>query len=72
MKRRDFLAGTGASLLPVPLFASDPPNVLVIIADDMRSDLLGIAGNTTIQTPNLDRLARDGRYFTNAFVTTSV
>lgn len=72
MKRRDFLLATGASLLPVPARAQTPMNVLVLIADDMRADLMGVAGNSIVQTPNLDRLARAGLYFPDAFVTTSV
>jgi arylsulfatase A-like enzyme len=42
-------------------------NVLFIIADQFRADCLGHLGNDTIRTPNLDRLAREGVSFTNAF-----
>ncbi|MBT3931678.1 MAG: sulfatase-like hydrolase/transferase [Rhodospirillaceae bacterium] len=72
MRRRDFLLATGASLLPVRARAQTPMNVLVLIADDMRADLMGVAGNKLVRTPNLDRLARAGLYFPDAFVTTSV
>lgn len=48
------------------------PNILFILADDMRYDAMGIAGNTIVQTPNLDRLAGEGVLFSNSFVTTSV
>jgi arylsulfatase A-like enzyme len=43
------------------------PNVLVIQADQFRADCLGIAGNTDVRTPNLDRLAADGVRYSNAF-----
>src|SRR5690606_3475770 len=43
------------------------PNLLFIMADQLRADYLGCAGHPTIRTPNLDRLARDGVRFTNAF-----
>jgi arylsulfatase A-like enzyme len=43
------------------------PNVLVIQADQFRADCLGVAGNTDIRTPNLDRLAADGVRYSNAF-----
>jgi hypothetical protein len=33
------------------------PNIIVIVADDLRWDALGFAGNRIVQTPNLDRLA---------------
>lgn len=51
----------------------DPrPNIIFILTDDQRFDALGIAGNTIIQTPNMDQLAREGIYFRNAFVTTPI
>lgn len=42
------------------------PNVLLIIADDMRADALGAAGNEKIHTPNLDAFAKRSVYFTSA------
>ncbi|MDX5339826.1 MAG: sulfatase-like hydrolase/transferase, partial [Cyclobacteriaceae bacterium] len=36
------------------------PNVLFLFADDQRADALGISGNTYIQTPTLDQLAKEG------------
>src|SRR5262249_37409575 len=36
------------------------PNVLLILTDDQGYGDLGIHGNPTIRTPNLDRLAREG------------
>lgn len=47
-------------------------NFLVIVTDDQRWDTLGAVGNHRIRTPNLDRLAREGVLFDNAFVTTSI
>ncbi|GMQ24870.1 sulfatase-like hydrolase/transferase [Algoriphagus sp. oki45] len=44
------------------------PNVLFLFADDQRADALGISGNTYIQTPTLDQLAKEGSRFTNAYV----
>jgi len=43
------------------------PNILLITADHMRADCVGANGNDFIETPNLDRLAREGVNFTNAF-----
>ncbi|KAK4299720.1 hypothetical protein Pmani_028019 [Petrolisthes manimaculis] len=37
-----------------------PPNVLVLLADDLGIGDLGCYGNTTINTPNIDRLASEG------------
>ncbi|MGQ9591918.1 MAG: sulfatase family protein, partial [Planctomycetota bacterium] len=48
------------------------PNVVFVLTDDQRWDCLGIAGHAFLRTPNLDRLAREGAWFRNAFVTTSL
>ncbi|QRR00760.1 sulfatase-like hydrolase/transferase [Dyadobacter sandarakinus] len=44
------------------------PNILFIFADDLRADALGYAGNTIIQTPNIDQLAASGTHFKNCYV----
>jgi len=49
-----------------------PPNVLLIVADDHSHDVLAAAGHPFVRTPNLDRLAREGVRFQNAFCTTSL
>ena len=43
------------------------PNILFIVADDMGWADLGCYGNTEIDTPTLDGLARDGIRFTHAY-----
>jgi arylsulfatase A-like enzyme len=48
------------------------PNIVFLLADDLRADALGCAGSLGVQTPNLDRLAAKGTLFTNCFVTTSI
>lgn len=39
------------------------PNFVVILCDDVSSDMFGCYGNTTTQTPNIDRLAKQGVAF---------
>ncbi|MEO2114567.1 MAG: sulfatase-like hydrolase/transferase, partial [Acidimicrobiales bacterium] len=39
------------------------PNLLFIYADQHRADVLGCAGNDTVVTPHLDRLATEGVRF---------
>ncbi|PHN05693.1 sulfatase family protein [Flavilitoribacter nigricans] len=48
-----------------------PPNLILIIADDMAWDDSGAYGHPSIRTPNIDRLAREGMRFDQAFLTTS-
>lgn len=52
--------------------AQQKPNIIFILTDDQRWDALGYAGNPLIQTPEMDRLASEGVYFENAFVTTPI
>lgn len=63
--------------IPVALYSGikqDPekPNIIFILTDDQRWDALGYAGNKVIQTPEMDKLAAEGVYFKNAFVTTPI
>jgi arylsulfatase A-like enzyme len=51
---------------------SDRPNIVFILTDDQRWDMLGCAGNTIISTPNLDKIAEKGVRFSHAFVTTPI
>ncbi len=44
-------------------------NVLLMIADDHRTDAIRALGNSAVRTPNLDRLAQNGTAFTHAFTT---
>jgi len=45
---------------------SDKPNLLLLIADDQRFDMIGALGDPAARTPNLDRLAGRGTAFTRA------
>jgi len=53
-----------------PDAATKKPNIIVVLVDDMRWDEFGEAGHSYIETPNIDRLAREGSSFINAFATT--
>ena len=48
------------------------PNILFLLTDNQRHDLMGCAGNPIIETPNLDRLAAGGVRFSRAFATTPI
>jgi arylsulfatase A-like enzyme len=62
------LAGLAAS---GPARAASRPNILWIVVDDMSANF-SCYGETLIQTPHVDRLAREGTRFTRAFVTAPV
>lgn len=64
VSRREFLAA-GLGVVTARA-AGQPFNVLFIAVDDMRPDL-GCYGNTTVRTPNLDKLASRGLTFTRAY-----
>jgi len=44
-----------------------PPNIILIMADDMGYECLGINGSTEYETPNLDRLAENGLRFDHCY-----
>ncbi|MEW6356020.1 MAG: sulfatase [Planctomycetota bacterium] len=81
MKRREFLrrlgiggAGlaAGASVAVGQEERARKPNILFLLTDDQRWDTMSCAGHPILKTPNLDRLAREGSLFENAFVTTPI
>lgn len=61
-------------LIGLSALAADRPNVIVILSDDFGYGSAGCYGadGKLIQTPNLDRLAKEGRRFTDANTTSSV
>jgi len=84
LNRRDFIkAATAAACMAggvIPLSGCDGgsfladnrrPNIILITADDLGWKDLPCYGNRDIATPNLDRIAREGVKFTNAFVVAS-
>lgn len=48
------------------------PNIIFLLADDLRYDAMGYTGNSLAITPNLDALAARGTNFKNAYVTSSI
>lgn len=48
------------------------PDIVFILTDDVRWDDLGVAGHPFSKTPNIDRIAREGLMFRNAFATTVI
>lgn len=75
-KTRRFLSTMIAVLLAATWNASaaprPQPNFIIIFADDQGYGDLGCFGSATINTPQLDRMAREGRKFTSFVVASSV
>lgn len=51
---------------------NDSPNIIFILTDDQSYGYMGCTGNTVVQTPNLDKLAKEGTLFTNAHITSPI
>lgn len=46
------------------------PNIVLIVTDDQRYDMLGCTGHAVAKTPNIDRLAREGMLFRRSYAVT--
>jgi hypothetical protein len=77
LDRRTVMAGLMASAAPggKALAAPAPakrPNIVLLLGEGLRWDEFGFAGNTILKTPNIDRIAREGARFRNAFCTNAL
>lgn len=63
------LAACGDAAAPPPALppASGRPNLVVVVVDDWRWDEFGAGGHPYLETPNIDRLTKEGALFVNAF-----
>ena len=68
MRRRRFLGATLGAVVAAPtaLKRKGALNVLFLMTDEQHYRSLSVAGNPYVQTPNMDRLAREGVRFENA------
>lgn len=83
MRRREFVKGVGVGAAGLALGGPGAvrtlggsrsrrrPNILWLCAEDMSPNM-SCYGETTIRTPNIDKLAREGTRFTNAVITCPV
>ena len=60
-----------AAFLATPALFAAPPNIVLIYADDLGYGDLGCYGSKAIETPNVDRLAKEGLRFTDAHATSA-
>lgn len=59
------------AFLPLLVLADERPNIVWIISDDLSPEL-GCYGYPDVETPNIDRIAKEGIRYTNAFSTSPV
>ena len=59
------------TLLPLALIAAEKPNIVLIYADDLGFGDVSCNGATTVQTPNIDRIAKEGLNFTAGYATSA-
>ncbi|NCI45378.1 sulfatase family protein [Sediminibacterium soli] len=57
---------------PFALAAQQRPNIIYIMSDDHDANAISAYNKTFIQTPNIDRIAREGIRFNRAFVANSI
>jgi arylsulfatase A-like enzyme len=77
---RSLLLGLSLLMLGLPLgqaqtrrtTATSRPNIIFIMTDDHAAHAISAYGSKLIQTPNIDRLAKEGMKFENCFVTNSI
>ena len=63
----------GSDLVLSKIAGQKPRNIIFILTDDHRYDFMGFTGRISwLKTPNMDRLYKEGAWFRNAFVTTSL
>lgn len=55
----------------LPALSQERPNIVIIIADDLGYGDVSAYGQTTIHTPNIDRLAHEGLSFTDGHATSA-
>ncbi len=63
------LLGLAFTLVAAP--AQRPPNIIVILGDDIGYGDFGCNGATAVKTPNVDRVAREGLRFTSAYASSA-
>ena len=65
-------ASSSAASEPGPVLPPAPPNVIIILADDLGYGDVSAYGPSRVRTPNIDRLAASGVRFTDGYVTAAV
>ena len=69
-----FLGAAGQTVRAARRDRSEGRNIVFVLSDDHRYDFMGFMENSPafLETPNMDRMARQGAHLANAFVSTSL
>jgi len=70
--QRTLFALVAGLLFAADTFAAKPPNIVLIISDDQAWGDYSFMGHEAIETPNIDRLAKQSRLFKRGYVPTSL
>ncbi len=70
--RQLLLAALVCTAVTAPVTTADRPNIIFIMSDDHAAHAISAYGSRVNQTPNIDRLAREGMLMRNVFVTNSI
>ena len=66
------LLAAPAAVISADAVPAPKPNIVLILADDLGYGDVGCYGATKVKTPNIDRLATEGRRFTDAHSASAV
>ena len=55
-----------------PMKSQQRPNIVIIVSDDHAYQAISAYGGKLMQTPNIDRIAKEGALFKKAYVTNSI
>lgn len=72
---RPLFASLLGAVLTASVFAASParpPNIIFVLSDDIAQGDIGVYGQKLIQTPRLDRMAREGTRYNQAYCGTTV
>jgi arylsulfatase A-like enzyme len=72
MKQLKWIITSAFLIITMIAAAQKRPNILIIVSDDHAYQTISAYGSTLMQTPNIDRIAREGILFNKAYVTNSI
>jgi len=72
MKEHRWILASFFLLLTIVSSAQNRPNILLIVSDDHAYQAISAYGNKLVQTPAIDRIAKEGAIFQKAYVTNSI